>query len=234
MSKSMTDQRGFTVIELLVSIAAFIVVLGAILTMTSVATHKQDEIAKRVAVNQRARPILTRVMDYLHSACVAPRVAPVLTGTTASPAPSSTSDSITFLSRSGNQVAPIPNKYRVFLSGGTLSETVYPGTGGTGPTSWTYGSPVTRTLLTNVRTVSGTPLFQYFKYNGSALSSALPTPLSSTDASLTVQVDVTFTVDPSGGVSALDPNSPLTLSDSATFRLESPSNSSGAVNSPCA
>ncbi len=74
------DQSGFTMAELLMSMAVSLVILTAILAMTSVATHNQDRIASRVAANQRARPALTNMLDRLHSACVAPGIAPIKAG----------------------------------------------------------------------------------------------------------------------------------------------------------
>jgi type II secretory pathway pseudopilin PulG len=222
----MTDERGFTLIELLVSILTFVVVLSAILMMTTVATHDQNRIAKRVSANQRARPVMTHLIDELHSACIAPRFSPVLAGT---------STSITFLSKAGSDVTPVPDKHTVTLANGTLSEVTSPGIPGTSPQA--YGSAQTTTLLTNALATTGVPVFRYYRYSGSQLSAiSLPNPtstLSADDAAATVKVDVTFTAAPPGGVSTLDPKSPLSISDSATFRLEAPSTSASAVNGPC-
>jgi hypothetical protein len=225
----MSDERGFTLVELLVSMSAFIVVLGAILMMTTVATHNQDRIAKRVAANQRARPVMTRIIDNLHSACVAPRVAPVLAG--------STGTSISFVSKSGSDVSPTPDRRQITLSGSppTLSESVYPATGGA-PPSWTFSTTPSSSqqLLTDVEQAPGVPVFRYYRFVGSQLSSTpLPTPLNATDAARTAHVSVTFTTAPSGGASSLDTKSPITISDSATMRLESASSNPAEENVPC-
>jgi hypothetical protein len=220
----MRDERGMTVAELVITIPIFLVVFTAIMMMVQVATHNQDRVARRVAVNQKARPELTRLMDQLHSACVAPAVAPILAG--------STSNSLIFISKAGEEVSPTPDKHIVTLSGGTLSESIYPGSGSAPP--WTY-SPTpssTRELLTGV---SSPALFRYYKYeDGQVSTTPLPTPLpnglSQADAATTVQVAISFTYSTGAGN---DPNAPITLSDSATLRLEPASEDTSEVNLPC-
>lgn len=224
------DQSGFTMAELLMSMAVSLVILTAILAMTSVATHNQDRIASRVAANQRARPALTNMLDRLHSACVAPGIAPIKAG--------STSSSIQFLSQPGSAVSPTPSKYVVTLQGTALTEQRFAATGGAPPT-WTFSAipSSTRQLLTGVgpAKVGGTtvPLFRYYAYNGGQVSTTpLPTPLSAGDAALTVQVNIAMAVSPGGGPVA-DANTPITLTDSATLRLEPASEDSAEVNLPC-
>ena len=80
---SLRDQRGFTLIELLVSMAAGVIVTSTVVMITTVALHNQDRIARRVDANQRGRPVMTRMIQELHSACVAPRIVPILAGGTA-------------------------------------------------------------------------------------------------------------------------------------------------------
>lgn len=222
----MRDESGFTLPELLVSMVAMIVVLTAVLMMTTVATHNQTLIADRVAANQRARPVMTRIIAELHSACVAPRVIPVLAG--------STGTSMTFLSKSGSSVNPSPDKRVLTLSGSTLSESVYPATSGT-PPNWTFsGAPSsTRTVLTDVSAPGGV-MFRYYRFvNGTLSTTPLTTPLSVTDSALTANVSVSITPAPAGGASTLDSKSPITLSDSADLRLESASAITSADNPPC-
>jgi hypothetical protein len=220
----MRDERGFTVAELVMTIPVFLIVFTSILMMVQVATHNQSRVAKRVAVNQTARPELTRLIDHLHSACVAPGVAPVLQGSTA--------NELRFISKPGSAVSPTPDKHIVTLSGGTLTESIYPGSGSA--PSWTYApTPTsTRQLLTGV---SSPALFRYYEYeDGQVSTTPLPTPppngLSAGDAATTVQVAISFTYSTGAGN---DPNAPITLSDSATLRLEPASEDASEVNLPC-
>jgi hypothetical protein len=219
----MRDESGFTVTELVLTIPVFVIVFSAILMMTEVATHNQDRVARRVIVNQNARPELTRLMDRLHSSCVAPGVAPVLAG--------SSSTSLGFISKTGSAVSPVPDKYVVSLAGGILTESLYPNTGGSAP-NWTFASTAssTRRLLTGV---SSPALFSYYEYEGGQVSTTpLPTPLSAEDAATTVQVAISFTY-ATGAGSGTDPERAITLSDAATLRLEPASEDASEVNLPC-
>jgi type II secretory pathway pseudopilin PulG len=215
------DQRGFTLPELLVSSIAFIVVLSSILMITTVATHNQDRIAKRVNANQRIRPVMTRVMDGLHSACVTRGVVPIATSSAAG---STTSTSINFISKSGSGVNLTPDLHNITLSGTTLTERVYTALSGTAPGPWTFSSTASSTniLLSNV-SAPGNVVFRYYDFvNGALNPTPLPAaPLSAADAARVVNVSVTLTAAPTPGTSALDPNSPITISDSADLRLES-------------
>ena len=139
----MTDERGFTLVELIVSIAIGMMVVLGVFALVDVSMRNSARIAARVDADQRARPVLQRLVDELHSACLGPDSSPVLVG--------SGDSTIGFLHRTGAAVSPTPDKRVVTLTGGTLSESVYPVTGGTAP-NWTFAtSPSsTRQLLTGV------------------------------------------------------------------------------------
>jgi hypothetical protein len=228
----MSDESGFTLVEMLVTMFAGVIVFMAILTTIDVATRSQQRVDQRVAADQRARPVMTHIIDELHSACVATGVAPVLDGD---------DKTITFLSKTGSDVSPIPDKHVITLTGTTLSETTYQGTGGTAP-DWTFSSsPTTNQLLDGVGagSVDGSsvPLFRYYDYTGGQLSSSpIIPPLTPTTAAQTVQVSVAFAADPTeSGPSTVDANGSITVSDSAALRLQSaivPADPTEA-NKPC-
>lgn len=221
-----------TIVELMVAMVASLTVLFAILALVQVATHGQRRVASHVAANQRGRPVLTNIMEALHSGCVSRGVAPVLAG--------SGDSSMSFLSQSGSAVSPTPDKHVVTLSGTTLSESVYPANGGAAP-SWTFDPTPssTRELLTGMGAGSAgsppasVPLFRYYAYVGGEVSATpLATPLSTDDAARTVQVTVAFSSSAGSGTAA-DAKEPITLSDSAILRLEPASEDSSEVNLPC-
>ena len=238
------NESGMTIIELLAGIIGFVVIFGAIMEMTIVATHSQDRIALRVAANQRARPILTRVVDNVRSGCVAPRVTPIQPGSTAT--------QMTFLSRSGSDVSPVPDRRVLTFLPATgslpprMEEAVYPATGGTPPV-WTFsGTALTSSqfqsppnpkrsppaFLTNVSPPGGVA-FRYYDYvNGQLSATPLPVPLSSTNAARTAYVTVSMTVLPSRE-NVQDPNSRITLTDSVDLRLESAGQVTAVENPPC-
>jgi hypothetical protein len=202
------------------------------MTMVEVATRSQARVINRVDANQRARPVMTRVVDRIHSACVAPGIAPVRAG--------SDSNNLILWSKSGSAVAPVPDQYMITLSGTTLSESVYPMTGGMAP-AWTFSATPTssRQLLTGVGPgqvgdpPAAVPFLRYYKFVGGQVSTTpLSVPLSAEDAARTVQVQIAFSTSPTSN-GARDANAAITLADSATLRLEPASEDSSELNLPC-
>jgi hypothetical protein len=226
-----SDEHGYTIIELLVGAMVSLIVLGAILMMVQVATGNQDRVSERVFANQRGRPAMNRIIDRLHSACVSPGLAPVREG--------STESSMILYSKSGSAVSPAPDRYVISLSGGKITETVATGSGAE-PAAWTWGSPSSPLVLVDGIGAAkagspavSVPLFRYFAYEGGQVAATpLPTPLSAADAAKVVQVDVSFTVGPYA-TSTADPGAVVTLGDSATLRIEPASEDSAQVNLPC-
>lgn len=230
---SLRDDRGVTLVELLVTMVSGMVVLLGIFTITDVATRTSAKVTSRVDADQRARPVMQRLIDHLHSTCLGPNVAPVQAG--------SSDTSIGFLHQTGAAVSPVPVKRVVTLTAGTLSESVYAVSGGTSP-SWTFSSTPSSTteLLTKVGSATvgnpavNAPLFQYFTYeNGQISTTPLPTPLSAIDAARTVQVTVSFSVLPRAATPN-DSKASLSISDTAYLRFAPPSEDTSKVSVPCA
>ena len=221
----MRDERGTTMIELLVSISATLVVMIGVVTLTTTVLHHQDRINRRVDANSRGRPVMTRMVQELHSACVTSHIVPIRTG--------STGTSITFLSKSGSAVGPIPDLHTISLSSSTLRETVFPMTG-TAP-NWTpLGTPLSNAaLLTNVSAPGGA-IFRYYDFvNGALSTTPLPTPLSDTNAARVSYVTIAFTISPSAGVSSQDLGSPMMLNSGVDLRLENAGQFPNQDNLPC-
>lgn len=226
------DQRGVTLVELLVTVALGMIVIMAVLTVTEVAMRSSAKTSTRVAADQRARPVMQRLVDQLHSTCIGPEAGPILAG--------STETALSFLHQTGSAVTPTPNKVVVSLASGALNEDVYPATGGAAP-NWTFSSTATssRQLLTGVGPAalgdppSDAPLFQYYAYNGGSVNpTPLPTPLSAADAVLAVQVEVAFSVSPLGNP-VQDAKAPVTVTDSVLVRFSPASEDPTKVNGPC-
>jgi hypothetical protein len=209
-----------------------LVIMSAIVMMLTVSLRNQDRINKRVDANQRVRPVMTRIIQELHSACIAPRMTPIIgNGTTTG----STGTRISFLSKSGATVTPTPDLHVISLSAGTLSESVYPATGGTQPGPWTFSSTASSTtqLLTQV-SAPAAGMFQYYDFvNGQVDTSATTVPLTATDAAKVAIVKVTLSSSPTKGVSTFDPGSPLVVSNSADLRLENAGQFPNQDNLPC-
>ena len=227
----MRSEQGYTLIELLVAMITGMIVLSGIMGLVQITTQHQKVVTDRVIANQRARPAMTNVMSLLHSACVAPKVAPVQSGSTGS--------QLTVISKPGADVAVTPEKHVLTLTGNRLTDAVYPATGGTAP-NWTFGGTPseTKTLLSGVTAGSGgvPPMFRYYGYSSGAISTTpYATPLSTTNAATTVQVEVTMSVSPNeSGATTADDNAEVLLSDAAVFRMSAASEDVTAVNAPCA
>src|SRR4051794_10617893 len=71
------DQRGMTLIELVVAMAAGMVVFLGVTTMVIASLHQETRVTRRVHATQEARTIVHRIVTELHSACVAAEVAPI-------------------------------------------------------------------------------------------------------------------------------------------------------------
>ena len=226
----LSGESGITVVELVVAIAAGLAVLMGSFTMLNGTLRGAARTSQRVDANQRGRPVLTRIMDELHSVCVAPGLPPVL--------PGSSNTSISFLHKAGGEVAPKPDMRVITLTSGTLSETVYPYVSGSSPNYTFSTTPTTTRLLTSVGTGSingaSVPLFRYYGYTAGAVSSTpLPTPLSATDAAKTVQVTVTFRVSPQK-TRVVESAAAVTLTDTALMRFTPAAEDATASNLPCA
>ena len=109
-----SDQSGFTLVEQLVAAAAGMLVLFGLTSLIITSLHQSARVNGRVDATQRARIALYRVIDGLHSACVAPQIAPIQAG--------STGTSLRFLHQTGSAVALTPVLSEVTLNGSTLSE----------------------------------------------------------------------------------------------------------------
>jgi prepilin-type N-terminal cleavage/methylation domain-containing protein len=222
------DQRGFTLVELLAGISAGAVLMLALFAVVDFSTRQAISVGDRVEASQRGRTALERLIQELHSSCVAASASPVLAGSDGS--------NIQFISQFGSAPVLTPDIHKVSLSGSNLTDQIFAASGGSAPT-WTYSATPTgaRTILSNVAqaSVGGSvvPVFQYYKYVGGVLTGPLPTPLSAADAQSTVEVTVTFVAGPSSGSTVADRQ--LAASGSAVLRYVPADATPGAANPPC-
>lgn len=233
----MSDERGFTLVELLVAMAVGTIILLAAFNLIDRGTHATGRIAGRVEANQRARPVMQRIMDQLHSSCVADNVTPIMAGSTAT--------QMQFLTQTGSTASITPDKHVITLAGTTLTDATYKASPTTptitsSSTSWTFSSAVasTRELLTGVASAMtgspsvATPLFQYYAYVSGQLSSTpLAVPLTAATAKTAAAVTVSFAATPSAARD--DSHRAVTLSDTATMRFTAPDEDSTVTELPC-
>jgi type II secretory pathway pseudopilin PulG len=222
------DESGMTLVELLVATTAGVVVMGAISISLIVTMRQTDRVTSHVEANQRARITMTKVIDQLHSSCVAPQIAPVQEG--------SNGTSLTFWHQTGSAISPTPVKSTISLSGTTLLQSDYPVTGGAAP-EWIFATTPSSTaqLMTGISAISASvPIFRYFSYaEGKVKATPLPVPLSKTTAGEAVQVNVAFKAAPLNAPPSGDTNGSTEIQNSALLRLTPPGYSSSASNRPC-
>jgi Tfp pilus assembly protein PilW len=230
------SERGFTIVELLVSISATLVVMMGVVTLTTTVMRSQARTTNRVDAQSRSRPAMTRIVQGLHSSCVTSHIAPIQTG--------SSDTSISFVSKPGSAVGPNPDLHTIyFVPAGTgtpsmLKEKVQLYSGGTAP-NWTFAPTAASDMqLLTIVAAPGGVIFRYYDFvNGALNASPLPTPLSSTNAARVSYVTISFTSASSStknnGVSLQDPNSPLLVSSAVDLRLENAGQYPNQDNLPC-
>lgn len=162
-------EAGFTLVELLVAMAAGIVVLSALFTILDVTLHNTSRTFTKVDATQRARTTLEKIENELHSACTTTGVTPVQGGGT-NGSQNSDADDLVFVSQYGTSANPTPVEYRIVFSPAnhTLTDYTYALNSGNSPSNWIFSStptnPTGTQMLTNVTQSGSTPVFQYFAY----------------------------------------------------------------------
>jgi Tfp pilus assembly protein PilW len=185
------DERGMSLIELLVGLPIGLVLLGATVMLMIVSVRQSANVTDRVEANQRGRITMERVIRQLRS-----QVCPATTGAAIT---SGTDTSVQFYTDMTGTSTPERHTLTYDATGnGTLTEYDDVGTG-TWPSMTWPGTPTrTAVLHSNITTVSGTPFFQYYGYdtNGNVSATPFTTPVSSTNLPKIVRVKVSFVSKP--------------------------------------
>lgn len=224
-------ERGSTMVEVMVATGIGLVVLAALTMVIVVTLHGSARVSARIEATQHARLAMARVMNQLHSACVAPKIAPVR--------PGSSGNAVRFFRADRSEataVEPHPTLTEVRLEGETLSQTEYAVTG-TAP-NWVETSEVTagpRTLLTGISPETpGGSIFTYHGYYEGALIETVPSPtLNTSQAAAVVEVRMALTATPKSDSPVPDAGAPATIRDSAVMSLTPPSFNEKANALPC-
>ncbi len=227
-----SDERGTTLVELMVGLAAGLVVFAALTTLVLLTLNTTSRVSARVNATQTARLTLTRVIDQLHSACIAPKVPPIRAGSSAS--------ELQFIHALGSAVSPVPTLTKITYSGGTLTQRDYAWSSGTTPL-WTFNeaSPYRTIALSNrIAPIAGKPIFSYFGNEGGNLTTLTPETLVSgvltlggEKAAKAIQVTMTFKASPPGG--KIENATAARIQGSASLRLTATSYSPTAPATPC-
>jgi Tfp pilus assembly protein PilV len=239
------DERGVTLIELLVAMVTGLIVSGAAFSILNISLAQTSRIADRVSADQRGRVALENIMLELHSSCVAPKTTPV--------EPGSKGTELRIVSNTGAQASfSAVTEHRLELKEEEkgiykLVDASYLNTGAKPAPEWEFAAKPTKTvtLLTGVSESTQEnekkekvkiPVFQYYKYEGGELSKTpLAVPLKGLEekeAEETAAITVTLTVAPASKTKdKREGERSVNLSDTAVLRF-SPASTSSA-NFPC-
>jgi Tfp pilus assembly protein PilW len=226
-------EHGFTLVEMLVTLVTGIIVILATLSVLDISIGESSRISERVDADQRGRLAMEKILQELHSSCIAAGVTPVEAN--------STGTVLKLISQTGSETF-FPNVTEHVITyteaTHTLSDASFVSTEEKTRGEWLFPTTATRTqtLLTGVsesieeKTGLPSPIFKYYRYEGGNLSTtALTTPLSATQANETAAVAVRFTTAPTSerttGGRTVD------LSDTAVLRFD-PASATGS-DMPC-
>jgi Tfp pilus assembly protein PilW len=252
----LASEAGFTLVELLATMVAGLVVLGALGTIMTVTLRETTRSFTQVDATSRARPVFEGIENELHSACFADEQTPVQ--------PNSNANALIFMSSYGNGATPGEVWHEIDYNPpptATLTDTTYSvnySVDATGTPVWSRGTQQgsTKRLLTNVAQSGTTPVFQYYAYETAPGTDAAgnqyeilpdgtaPVPgtsttvndplapggtLSATQAASAAEVHITLTVGPAGGSNENTnlANVGQSVSDSITFRFTPAANHVG-------
>jgi Tfp pilus assembly protein PilV len=238
------DERGMTLIEMLIAVVSGAIVMLALFAILDFSINQSGRIGEKVDADQQGRLALEKIALEMQSSCVAAQVTPVQEG--------SDDTSIQFISVPGSQAYIGEHEaqlHYIHLSGGELIDSIYQSNGGKAP-SWTFpplgSEPLTNEVL--IASVSqsqagsppaAVPIFKYYRYYttedreavlGEIDPTPLPTPLSENNAKITAEVTVSFSANPTSGISGTDRSAEL--SDSVLLRFNP--TSSASDNAACA
>jgi Tfp pilus assembly protein PilW len=233
------DNAGFTLIELLVGMLSAIVVTGALFAILIVSLHQTARISGHVQATQLGRITMARMVDELHTACIAKEFTPIQ---------EKSNENVLIFESGYGQEAVLKKAYKhkiVFSSSeSTLVETTYASNGGEWP-NFTYETTGKATRIGEYISKSGTtPIFQYYKYAPSSSSTSAVTTLeplaaaeakeekglSATNAKQAAAVLVTYTA---GAAEAKQYKPTIDLSSQVTFAFSAPSAETPIVAKPC-
>jgi prepilin-type N-terminal cleavage/methylation domain-containing protein len=209
--RRLRDERGFTLVELLVVMVAGVVVSSALFTILDVTLHQTTRTFSRVDASQRARIAMETIEQELHSGCYANDVYPVIDGT---------ATSISFWSQYGSAANLTPTKHTISLdtTTGNLTDATYT-TSGTSPNWVASATPQkTVTLLTNVSQSPGVPVFSFYELRSTG-SYNLGSSVSGSTARAVSEVRITMVVNPAGGSGIRSDLTPNTVTNTVTLRL---------------
>ena len=176
--------RAFTLVEVLISIAVFVVIMGAVAFFEANVFSYQRSAAGSFTTVQDAQVLLKTMARELRS---------MSAGNDGSYAlfQAATSSVIFFSDLNGDGST---ERVRYFLSGASLYKGITHASGT--PATYPANAESTSTLVTNVRNASSTPVFEYFDGSYDGTTPALVQPVDVGSVRL-IKINITLDADPS-------------------------------------
>jgi type II secretory pathway component PulJ len=200
------DQRGFTLVELLVACTLGMIVLIAIFGLVDTTNRTSSRITQRVDASQRGRTAMEQMTQGVRSVVCVKEPAAAAPGLIQSGGNQQVTVYTQLQKAPTGQAAPSApaterREYRYDPAADTLTETVWVGAGTLPDLTFPATATRRRSVLTNVAEPPGGRVFTYYAYkaDGTIDPTPLATPLSVADLARVVRVRVSFVSRPSDG-----------------------------------
>jgi prepilin-type N-terminal cleavage/methylation domain-containing protein len=208
----LSDERGFTLTELLVAMVVGMIVLLAAFMVLDRSFTASGEIADRSDALQRGRQTLDVMTRQLRSQ--------VCVGTTNNPVVSGSDTSVTFYADLSDGSQNIKRRTLTYdATNNRITETVVPGAG-TYPNLTFNGTATTVTLLSNVDQImdgsTARPVFRYYGYVANTTTGALEplgVPLATANLGRVAVIKIGFRAGPARSVANNDSTSTVLEND---------------------
>jgi hypothetical protein len=256
---ALRGEGGFTLVETIMAMITGVIVIGALFAILQVSLHQTAAISNIVQADRQGRTAMTKVVNELHSACLAPKFIPVQSGSKAT--------ELRFVNAYSN-LAVIPSaaasagegayehriKFVTVAGKGRLVDEAYPSLSTsswpkfefnkTAPSKTTLiGEAISETEKTPTEKI---PVFQYYKYgkeynqtSGESVSTLEQLPAEPTPAQVAA-VRVSFTTAPEDtrfqaplSAKTRVANEKIALSNQVTFAFSAPNAEEPVVAGPC-
>jgi Tfp pilus assembly protein PilW len=218
MTQAPRSEAGMTLVEMVVGMMIGIIVLGAAYTILVAATPLAARTQDRVDAFRSGRLALDIMASELRSQVCLPGAVPPIIPTT------SKDNEVWFYSNTGDDSA-LPQRRRIYLTGTAIREDMWQGQGNSTAVTFPVLPTRTRTLISPVTLVSGTPLFTYYGFDSNlpaAVNQLLATPVSVADSEKVVQVDISFVAGSSIAKTPTASSRDSTFQQSVFFRTADP------------
>lgn len=184
----MSDQRGFTVVELLVATTIGVGVLLGAFALSSSFQHAQTKVSDRSDAIARGRTAMEQLVQQLRSqVCLGPGYPAITYGD---------GNRVVFYADLENR-AFVPEQRELSYANGSITERAWRGTqtGSQPPFTFDRTPWRTRVVLDHVQPQGSAPFLRYYMFDGSdpiRPSRLLSTPLSASDAARVVLITVAY------------------------------------------